>query len=103
MGNTKRMARHTYGCRAIQRMIEHCNPEQLRPMLAEISEELKELSEDEYGNYVIQTMAERADTPQARTRPAQAVSPERTPLRRDATAMRQQGPAPGGLTVVPCQ
>jgi hypothetical protein len=57
------MSRHTYGCRVIQRLIEHCLVDQLQELLAEIVDEVEDLAKDEYGNYVIQTMAERSDTP----------------------------------------
>jgi len=57
------MARHTYGCRVIQRLVEHCTVEQLTPLMDGLVEDLKDLAEDEYGNYVLQTMSERLDTP----------------------------------------
>merc|ERR1712194_611268 len=66
VGHANRMARHTYGCRVLQRLIEHCLPEQLEPLVGELVNEgggLAELCQDEYGNYVVQSLAERVDAP----------------------------------------
>jgi hypothetical protein len=45
---------HPYGCRVLQRILEHCvEPEKIRA-LDEISKCHKTLLDDQYGNYVIQ-------------------------------------------------
>merc|ERR1719424_22581 len=45
---------HCYGCRVIQRLIEHCKEDQMAPILEEVLKVVPELSDDQYGNYVIQ-------------------------------------------------
>jgi pumilio RNA-binding family len=51
---------HMYGCRVIQRLLEHCQPDQLenKDVLKKITKGTKELSENEFGNYVVQHMLE---------------------------------------------
>ena len=48
------LSTHSYGCRVIQRILEHCTPEQTAPILAELHHFTEELVKDQYGNYVIQ-------------------------------------------------
>lgn len=52
------MSTHPYGCRVIQRILEHCNDDQKRPILEELHENIKNLVVDQYGNYVIQHVLE---------------------------------------------
>ncbi|OQS01319.1 hypothetical protein ACHHYP_01388 [Achlya hypogyna] len=54
VGNVYSLATHPYGCRVIQRVLEHCSEEQIAPILKEIHEACYPLVEDQYGNYVIQ-------------------------------------------------
>ena len=54
LGRVVEMARHAYGCRVIQRILEHCLPEQKAPILQEILDNAEDLSVDQYGNYVVQ-------------------------------------------------
>jgi pumilio RNA-binding family len=54
----KELAKHPYGCRVIQRILEHCTEEQKRPILEELHQHTKELVVDQYGNYVIQHVLE---------------------------------------------
>ncbi|GMR33859.1 hypothetical protein PMAYCL1PPCAC_04054 [Pristionchus mayeri] len=56
-----KLSTHPYGCRVIQRVLEHCTPEQKRPVLEELHTNLKMLVEDQYGNYVIQHVVEHGD------------------------------------------
>ena len=49
---------HPYGCRVIQRLLEHCSPEQQLPLLKEILTSTIPLSKDQYGNYVVQHVLE---------------------------------------------
>jgi len=53
-GQTERLAMHSYGCRVIQRILEHCDNEQKLPVLEEIKANFSRLLLDQYGNYVIQ-------------------------------------------------
>eukprot|EP00397_Hematodinium_sp_SG-2012_P007940 GEMP01007991.1.p1 GENE.GEMP01007991.1~~GEMP01007991.1.p1 ORF type:complete len:592 (+),score=142.73 GEMP01007991.1:167-1942(+) len=58
-GCVQRMACHCYGCRVLQRLIEHCTPpQQVAPILDEIARCIPQLSQDQYGNYVVQHMLE---------------------------------------------
>ena len=52
------LAKHRYGCRVFQRMIEHFDPSQLDSFVDGLVENAKELCFDEFGNYVIQTLFE---------------------------------------------
>lgn len=49
---------HPYGCRVIQRVLEHCTEEQKRPVLDQLHDNLLTLVADQYGNYVIQHVIE---------------------------------------------
>ncbi|KFO64651.1 Pumilio 1, partial [Corvus brachyrhynchos] len=49
---------HPYGCRVIQRILEHCLPEQTLPILEELHQHTEQLVQDQYGNYVIQHVLE---------------------------------------------
>jgi len=51
-------ATHMYGCRVIQRLLEHCTSQQLPRMLDQILASAKKLAQDPYGNYVVQHMLE---------------------------------------------
>ena len=48
------LSTHPYGCRVIQRILEHCTPEQTAPILNELHMNTETLIQDQYGNYVIQ-------------------------------------------------
>lgn len=52
------MSTHPYGCRVIQRILEHCSPEQTAPILGELHDNTDRLVQDQYGNYVIQHVLE---------------------------------------------
>lgn len=45
---------HAYGCRVIQRILEHCIDDQKQAILEEIKDSFSVLIQDQYGNYVIQ-------------------------------------------------
>eukprot|EP00612_Vaucheria_litorea_P004688 CAMPEP_0171469440 /NCGR_PEP_ID=MMETSP0945-20130129/11293_1 /TAXON_ID=109269 /ORGANISM="Vaucheria litorea, Strain CCMP2940" /LENGTH=797 /DNA_ID=CAMNT_0011998599 /DNA_START=153 /DNA_END=2547 /DNA_ORIENTATION=+ len=53
-GNVHKLSTHAYGCRVIQRILEHCIDEQRDPVLEEIRTSFGALIQDQYGNYVIQ-------------------------------------------------
>lgn len=48
------LSTHPYGCRVIQRILEHCLPEQTASILEELHQKTEQLIQDQYGNYVIQ-------------------------------------------------
>ncbi|CAA3010844.1 Pumilio homolog 5 [Olea europaea subsp. europaea] len=49
-----------YGCRVIQRVLEHCpNDLQSQFIIDEILESAYDLAQDQYGNYVVQHVLER--------------------------------------------
>jgi pumilio RNA-binding family len=52
------LSTHPYGCRVIQRVLEHCLDEQKRPVLEQLHDNIRTLVTDQYGNYVIQHVIE---------------------------------------------
>ena len=52
------LSTHPYGCRVIQRILEHCLPDQTTPILEELHDHTERLVQDQYGNYVIQHVLE---------------------------------------------
>ena len=57
-GEVSQLAAHRYGCRVIQRVLEHCTPTLAEPVLAEILKDCRRLMRDQYGNYVVQHVLE---------------------------------------------
>lgn len=57
-GEIGKLATHSYGCRVIQRMLEHCEPGRKRAILQELHAEGETLITDPYGNYVTQHIVE---------------------------------------------
>ncbi|KAI6232280.1 hypothetical protein M3Y95_00469600 [Aphelenchoides besseyi] len=53
------LSTHPYGCRVIQRVLEHCTEEQKRPILEQLHKNINTLIIDQYGNYVVQHVIER--------------------------------------------
>merc|ERR1712007_215685 len=58
-----RMAKHCYGCRVIQRLIEYCSSQQISTLLQELLVHSMELATDQYGNYVVQHIMEHSSRP----------------------------------------
>ena len=54
LGNVASLSCHPYGCRVLQRILEHCVEPKKSRALDEISLCHKTLLDDQYGNYVIQ-------------------------------------------------
>lgn len=54
MNNVRSLSCHPYGCRVLQRILEHCHEIKKDYALNEISKWHNTLLEDQYGNYVIQ-------------------------------------------------
>lgn len=48
------LSTHPYGCRVIQRMLEHCDENLKKPVLKELLKSAGQLAKDQYGNYVLQ-------------------------------------------------
>lgn len=53
-GRVKELSSHPYGCRVVQRILEHCPNEQKSVILEELRQCCADLVQDCYGNYVIQ-------------------------------------------------
>ena len=50
----KELSSHPYGCRVVQRILEHCPNDQKAVILEELRQCCADLVQDCYGNYVIQ-------------------------------------------------
>lgn len=57
---------HSYGCRVIQRILEHCSPTQIRPIVNEIVFKCRDLVKDQFGNYVVQHVISHGEPDQRR-------------------------------------
>jgi pumilio RNA-binding family len=55
-------ARHRYGCRVIERVLEHCSKEQVAELVEDIMCDAVGLSTHIYGNYVMQHLFEHGDS-----------------------------------------
>ncbi|KAM0829720.1 hypothetical protein ACQ4PT_066706 [Festuca glaucescens] len=56
-GQVVLLSTHPYGCRVIQRVLEHCDdPTTQQIMMDEILQSVCLLAQDQYGNYVVQVM-----------------------------------------------
>ncbi|KDO35765.1 hypothetical protein SPRG_18907 [Saprolegnia parasitica CBS 223.65] len=75
LGNVYSLATHPYGCRVIQRVLEHCTEAQMAPILKEIHDCCCLLVEDQYGNYVIQHVLEHGQ-PSERSQVINKVYPD---------------------------
>jgi len=60
------LARHKFGCRIVERLLEHCRPEQLRQMIGDILTEAKSLCVHRFGNFVIQHLFEHGSKDEKR-------------------------------------
>ena len=54
LGSVESLSCHPYGCRVLQRILEHCDAAQRTRALDEIGACHQRLLDDQYGNYVIQ-------------------------------------------------
>lgn len=57
-GAVCKAARHRYGCRVLQRLLEHCLPEQKNRLAEQLLTEAVTLSTHLFGNYVMQHLLE---------------------------------------------
>ena len=61
-GQVHGLATHPYGCRVVQRMLEHCRGPSRKQLLEELHACAPSLIVDQYGNYVTQHVIEHGDT-----------------------------------------
>jgi len=52
---------HKYGCRIVQKLLEHCNADQKRPLVEAIVTRISQIACNPFGNYVIQHLLAHAD------------------------------------------
>lgn len=52
------IAKHQYGCRVVERVIEHSPAKDITPLIGQILEEVENLSEHCYGNFPVQHLLE---------------------------------------------
>jgi len=57
-GTICQIARHEFGCRILQRLLEYCQPEQVKGLVGHLLAEAIALSKHVYGNYVMQHVLE---------------------------------------------
>jgi pumilio RNA-binding family len=57
-------ARHKYGCRVVQRLMDHCKPEQVAHVNQTLAADAVQISCHPYGNYVIQHLLLHGTTDQ---------------------------------------
>jgi hypothetical protein len=57
-------ARHKYACRIVQRLVEHCCPHQVAPIISAIITEASSVACNPYGNYVIQHLLDHGSESQ---------------------------------------
>jgi len=52
------LAKHRYGCRVFERLLEHCRPDQIQEMVGEVLANVGALCTHSFGNYVLQHLFE---------------------------------------------
>lgn len=62
-----KVARHKYSCRVLQRLLEHCQPSQIQPLVDRLVADGPALSAHTYGTYVVRCILEHG-TPAQRHR-----------------------------------
>jgi len=61
-GGAAQAARHRFGCRIIERLLEHCSAEQMSPLVEALLADVVALSSHMYGNFVVQHLLEHCDS-----------------------------------------
>lgn len=51
-------AQHCFGCRVVERLLEHCTPEQVGPLVEDLLDSGPQLCTDQYGMFVVQHVLE---------------------------------------------
>jgi len=57
-GSAEKAAKHRYGCRVFQRLLERCTAEQLSPLVEPVIANFLSMAQDPFGNYVVQHLLE---------------------------------------------
>jgi len=65
--STCKVARHQFGCRVLQRLLEHCSPQQVSGLVQDLMVDVDRLSTHIYGNYVMQHVLEFGPEDQRRS------------------------------------
>lgn len=55
------VARHSFGCRVLERLIEHCKEDQMRGVIDQLVRRAEELCRHKFGNFVIQHLLEHGE------------------------------------------
>eukprot|EP00443_Scrippsiella_acuminata_P002722 CAMPEP_0115237786 /NCGR_PEP_ID=MMETSP0270-20121206/36541_1 /TAXON_ID=71861 /ORGANISM="Scrippsiella trochoidea, Strain CCMP3099" /LENGTH=542 /DNA_ID=CAMNT_0002652681 /DNA_START=76 /DNA_END=1704 /DNA_ORIENTATION=- len=55
------VARHSFGCRVLERLIEHCKEDQMRGLIDRLVGSAEELCRHKFGNFVIQHLLEHGE------------------------------------------
>jgi len=53
-----------YGCRVVQRLVEHCPQSQIRGLVEALPREVRQIAMHFFGNYVVQNLLQYAAEPQ---------------------------------------
>jgi len=62
-GRIAAVARHRFGCRILERLMEHCSEQELGFLLDEIQADLEALARHQFGNFVVQHLLEHGSPP----------------------------------------
>jgi len=84
-GHVCELASHQYGCRVVQRILEHGTEDDKAWMMRELHNGSRMLLTDMYGNYVIQHVLEKGP-PEDRSRIIRSVTPQLLTLSRHKNA-----------------
>jgi len=79
------LARHRYGCRIMQRLLEHCKPEQTEALTDVLLGEAVPLVRHQYGNFVMQRVLSHG-TPKQQRQACQLLLPKIGELANDSNA-----------------
>ena len=79
------LARHRYGCRILQRLLEQCRPEQMEPVTNSLLKEALQLVRHQYGNFVMQRILSHG-TPAQQHLLCQVLEPHARDLTTDQNA-----------------
>eukprot|EP00446_Apocalathium_sp_SHHI-4_P030696 CAMPEP_0177224176 /NCGR_PEP_ID=MMETSP0367-20130122/38883_1 /TAXON_ID=447022 ORGANISM="Scrippsiella hangoei-like, Strain SHHI-4" /NCGR_SAMPLE_ID=MMETSP0367 /ASSEMBLY_ACC=CAM_ASM_000362 /LENGTH=485 /DNA_ID=CAMNT_0018674205 /DNA_START=36 /DNA_END=1493 /DNA_ORIENTATION=+ len=99
--SAEQAAKHKFGCRIVQRLVEHCPLRQVKLLVDDIVSDFSAAARHEYGNYVVQHLLEHA-APRQRSALVAAIVSELRALSADnfgaavvASCTLARGPAEG--------
>lgn len=81
-GGIEFAAKHKFGCRVVQRLVEHLPPARVDELAAAILRDVLSFGRHPYGNYVLQNLLEHG-TPHQRVRLAQEIQSQIAPMCQD--------------------